>query len=221
MTENGITVAVEGVKDLVVRFRIEFQRSMLLSDAEVLRAFKPFPDGALKNELDAMARNVGVDPPPQLFFAGEIGVNVTKEGKFYILLDETLSSEMLKAIYSHELGHIVLGHVSPENYGRRTADESIRQEGNADWFAVSQCQGPVLSDYLSELYARATEAARERGYDFAQIEQENLFRTHPLISERINILTEGHDLMGDACAPPEGAPRTPAVSRGDEHGWEL
>lgn len=114
---------VEHVGLVWTLFMILFVGAMAYGFPRVVRwawDTEPFPDGPQRELLDDVARRSGFEPAAlRIWRTGNLVANatiigLTRRGRVVLFSDELLSvlnSRELSAVYAHEIGHAVRGHV--------------------------------------------------------------------------------------------------------------
>lgn len=147
--------------------------------------FKPH---SLPIKIKALAKAAGIKVVRNSYVnelrPGEQGASIFTRGQWYIIYDDSLSSEDSRVILAHELGHILLGH--EYKYAERRFDQKgkkLKSEQEADMFAI-RILAPAC--VLHELGVKDAEdiavlcdipmsVAKERARRMAVLEERGMF----------------------------------------------
>ena len=120
----------------------------------------------------------------------ESGISINNGTKWYIIYDDSASTERSRFTVAHELGHIFLGHKLVEGKIARTKTFAIRPEieREADMFAARLlCPACILwaldlhtAEEISRVCRVSYAAARIRAERMELLYARNMFLTHPL-----------------------------------------
>jgi hypothetical protein len=194
----------------------ELARRMMPSDEEISSMFLEV-DPEVKQIVEQEAKHLGV---PNVSAVGKFGGSAaltSREGNHYVLVgipQEDMAH--IKGTITHELGHLKLGHTSPEEAAKvsnmRAAERlayARQLEREADQYAVAHCAAPMLIEGLKPGIRLVELEAEEKGISVAEIEA---LGEHPPGAERLEALRSGHNEMikQGVCSVSVGESQKPA-----------
>lgn len=119
------------------------------------------------------------------------GFTILYEGTYYIFYSDNCMTERQRFTVAHEIGHIVLGHLSEGGYTTRNREPKPGDhpiETQANQFAarllapacVLNALNAATTKEISELCGISMQAAEFRTFRMQTLQKRNMFLSHPL-----------------------------------------